>query len=92
MLSDSLNLRLPFDGWGIRRSDGRLVKFGAALLHSDGTADTLSCVGYSMGTTDHLTIGPCVTDHLHQPFVAARITASDSVTIAKILWLSWTGE
>jgi hypothetical protein len=87
---DSL-LDLLTPGWGIRRSDGVIVHFGAALLHADGTADTLSSVGSSTGSTDCVTLGPSVTDTLHPPFTAVRITASDSLAVAAVWWSSTTG-
>jgi hypothetical protein len=83
--TDSVNrgLTAPF---GIRRSDGVFVQVRAALLHQDGTADTLSRTGY-MGNRI-LTIGTGLRDTLHPPFVAVHIIASDSITLNRIGWWS----
>ena len=78
----------PYNGeWGVRRADGVLVRIGAAMLHADNSADTLSAVGYS--GNDCLRIGPSIHDSLHPPFVAARITATDSLNVSRISWRSW---
>ena len=89
---DSLNFRTHRWEWGIRRSDGVLVTVGAAMLHTDSSSDTISSGGTSM-SADHdcLTIGPSIHDSLHPPFVAVRITATDSLTVSGITWSSWTG-
>ena len=84
---DRLNYPPDNGEWGIRRADGVLVRIGAAMLHADSSADTLSAVGYS--GDDCLRIGPSIYDSLHPPFVAARITATDSVSVSSISWLSW---
>ena len=77
---------------GVQRSDGRFVEVGAALLHADNSADTISAAGYSLGVPECLTIGPSIHDSLRPPFVAVRITATDSLTVPRIMWHSWTGE
>ena len=85
---DSLNR----DEWGARRSDGVLVTVGAAMLHADNSADTISEGGYSMSPgEDCLAIRPAVHDTLHPPFVAVRITASDSLRVSRITWSSRKG-
>ena len=89
---DSLNWRSENWDWGVRRSDGILVRVGASLLHADSSSDTISAVGYSMGGPNCLTIGPSMYDSLHPPFVAVRLTVTDSLSVAKIRWDSWTGE
>ena len=78
--------------WGVRRADGVLVKVGAAMLHADNSADTISSVGYSTSSIENcLTIGPSIYDSLHLPFVAVRITVTDSLRVSKVTWNSWTG-
>ena len=89
---DSLNWRPGNWGWGVRRSDGVLVTVGAAMLHADNSSDTISSVGYSQGTNDYLTIGPSIHDSLRPPFVAVRISVTDSITVSRIIWTSWTGS
>jgi len=78
--------------WGVRRSDGVLVKVGAVMLRGDSTRDTISSVGYTMSPNENcLTIGPSIYDSLHPPFVAVRITATDSLSVSSITWRSFTG-
>jgi len=85
---DSLNR----DEWGARRSDGVLVTVGAAMLHADNSADTISAGGYRMSPgEDCLAIRPAVHDTLRPPFVAIRITASDSLRVSRITWSSQKG-
>jgi hypothetical protein len=72
--------------YAIRRSDGVVVQLAAALLPEDDTADTLTRTGYN--GNQFLTIGPMFGDSLRPPFVASRITASDSITLDGIVWLS----
>jgi hypothetical protein len=81
--SDFVNSSMPY---GIRRSDGVVVQLAAVLLREDGTADTLSRSGY-MGN-QLLTIAPEFGQSLHAPYVALRITASDSITLNRIVWFS----
>jgi hypothetical protein len=58
----------PVNGeWGVRRLDGRFVEVGAALLHADNSVDTISSVGYSLGTPQCLRIGPSIHDSLRPP-------------------------
>jgi hypothetical protein len=75
---------------GIRRSDGVLVTFGAALVRQDGTSDTLSSTSYSMGTEDWLQLGPSTTDSLRPPFTGVRVTASKTIAVRRIVWRSYT--
>ena len=78
--------------WGARRSDGALVTVGAAMLHADKSSDTISAGGYSMSPgEDCLAIRPAVHDTLRPPFVAVRITASDSLRVSRISWSSVKG-
>jgi hypothetical protein len=86
---DSLNWNTDRWEWGVRRSDGVLVKVGAALLHADSSVDTISAVGYS--GIDCLAIGPSIYDTLRPPFAGVRITVTDSLSVARITWFSWTG-
>jgi hypothetical protein len=89
---DSLTFRTKHWEMGIRRLDGAVVTVGAALLRADNSSDTLSSDGLSMAIGDDcFTIGPSIHDSLHPPFVAARLTATDSLTFAQISWRSWTG-
>jgi hypothetical protein len=88
---DSLNMGPDNWEFGVRRTDGVIVKVGAALLHADNSADTISSVGYSMGADHCLTIGPSIHDSLHPPFTAVRITTTDSLPVFDIRWESWTG-
>ena len=89
---DSINMRTLGGEWGARRSDGVLVTVGAAMLHADNSADTISAGGYRMSPgEDCLAIRPAVHDTLHPPFVAVRITASDSLRVSRITWSSLKG-
>jgi hypothetical protein len=89
---DSVNLRTQGLDWGVRRSDGVLVKVGAAMVRPDSSSDTISSSGYSMSAReDCLVIRPSIHDSLRPPFVAVRITVSDSLTVSKITWTSGNG-
>ena len=85
---DSINFFATNAEWGVRRGDGVLVKVRAALLRSDNRADTITAEAYS---DDCLAIGPSIHDSLHPPFTAVRLTTTDSVTVSRIYWFSWTG-
>ena len=91
MPPDSVNFPAPNSEWGVRRRDGVLVKVGAALLRGDNTADTITADGYRLGVDPCLTIGPSIYDSLQPPFTGVRITTTDSVTVSRIIWHSWTG-
>ncbi len=88
---DSLNFRTRHWESGIRRSDGAVVTVGAALLRADSSSDTLSSDGFSMAPGDDcLAVRQTIHDSLRPPFVAVRLTASDSLTVAEVSWRSWT--
>ena len=89
---DSLNFRTRHWESGIRRSDGAVITVGAALLRADSSTDTLSSSdGFSMAPGDDcLAVRQTIHDSLHPPFVAVRLTASDSLTVAEVTWRSWT--
>ncbi len=83
---------LSKDEWGIRRSDGVLIQVAAAMLRGDKTPDTMSAEGYSTSPGHrYLALRPSIADSLHPPFIGVRITASDSVTVSKIVWFSRSG-
>jgi len=86
---DALN-RPPKNGeWGVRRADGALVRISAVLVGADSSFDPVSCVGYA--GTEVVTVGKCNYDPpFRPPYKAVRITASDSLTVAKIRWQSHT--
>lgn len=88
---DSINWRLKDGNWGVRRSDGVLITVGIALLHSDSSSDTISAVGYDLGGHGWLTVSPSVHESVHPPFTGVRISVSDSLTVSKVKWWSWTG-
>ncbi len=77
---------------GVRRRDGRIIQVGAVMLRGDESSDTITALGYSMSPGQYfLAIRPSDRDSLHPPFVAVRITASDSLTVSKIIWSSTRG-
>lgn len=88
--TDSLNHPTPDNAWGIRRADGRLVRFGGALVRQDGGIDSLYARGYSFGTRSCLELAPAAGNTLTGPYAAARVTASDSIGLAGVFWKSWT--
>jgi len=88
---DSINWPPANEDWGVRRSDGVLVKLGVAMLHTDNSSDTMSAIGYSMGIDNCVTAGPSIHDSLHPPFAGVRISVTDSLTVSRVIWNSWTG-